>query len=509
VKHRAKSHGVSERIPLRALLKNILLPVLTGILYALAFPSYNLWPLAWIFTVPLLFCVEGAGPGQAFLSGMIAGLIAWAGVVYWIALVMSTYGGMSLFIAILLLILLLAYLALYFGVFALVASRLMDSKFAFLILPGIWVALELIRSYAMFSGFPWALLGHSQLPFTTLAQTAEFGGVFLISAIVMTGNVAMYQAFKKQFTPFAIAVVLLIVCAGFGQWRIGTQALDGTPIKAAAAQANVPQDQKWRKEQVDATLDTYLSLTRQALSQKARLVVWPETACTFYLFRNWPQTLRVLNISEATQADLLVGSPAYEDGKFFNRAYLLRSGRIEGIYDKVHLVPFGEYLPLSGLLKHFFGDLTSEVGDFSAGTSVKPIDGIGVLICFESIFPDISRKLCKQGARLLVNMSNDAWFKTWSTPEQHLQFLCFRAIETRRWVVRAVNHGISAIIDPHGKVVARIGLLKEGMIVCDIQKIDYISFYVRFGPLIALLWASASTIAALTMLYSGVKAKVP
>jgi apolipoprotein N-acyltransferase len=188
---------------------------------------------------------------------------------------------------------------------------------------------------------------------------------------------------------------------------------------------------------------------------------------------------------------------------------LLRRGKIEGIYDKVHLVPFGEYLPFAGILRPFFGNLTAEVGDFSAGTVVKPIDGIGVLICFESIFPDISRKLCKDGAGLLVNMSNDAWFKTWSTPEQHLQFLCFRAIETRRWVIRAVNHGISAIIDPHGRVVDRIGLLKEGMIVGDIQKIDYVSFYVRFGPIIALLWAAASLIAALTMLYAGAKAKVP
>jgi len=365
-----------------------------------------------------------------------------------------------------------------------------------------------MRSYTIFSGFPWALLGHSQLPFTTFVQVAELGGVFLVSAVVMTGNVAIYQAMKKQYAPLAIAVGLVILCAGFGQWRISNGTFEGTPFRVAAAQANVPQDQKWRKEQVDATLDTYLSLTGQAIDKKARLVVWPETACTFYLFRHWPQTWRVLKLSMASQSDLLVGSPAYEDDRFFNRAYLLRSGKIMGSYDKMHLVPFGEYLPFAGLLREYFDGLTAQVGDFSAGTKVEPIEDIGVFICFESIFPDISRQLCKKGARVLVNMSNDAWFKTWSTPEQHLQFACFRAIETRRWVVRAVNHGISAVINPQGKVVEQIGLLKEGMIVCDIKKIDYLSFYVRYGPVVALMWAAASIIAALTMLYAGVKAKV-
>jgi apolipoprotein N-acyltransferase len=508
LKHTATNKRASEVIHLKSLLKPVLLPALAGILYALAFPFFGLWPLAWIFAVPLLFCVEGVSPGRAFLSGMISGLIAWAGVLYWIALVMSTYGGMGLFTATLLLGLLLAYLALYFGAFAWAASRFLKTKFAFLILPGLWMALELMRSYTIFSGFPWALLGHSQLPFTAFVQVAELGGVFLVSAVVMTGNVAIYQAMKKQYAPVAIAAGLVVLCAGFGQWRISFCPFEGTPLRVAAAQANVPQDQKWRKEQVDDTLDTYLSLTEQAIDKKARLVVWPETACTFYLFRQWPQTLRVLKLSMANQSDLLVGSPSYEDGRFFNRAYLLRRGRIMGSYDKIHLVPFGEYLPFAGLLREYFDGLTAQVGDFSAGTKVEPIEDIGIFICFESIFPDISRQLCKKGARVLVNMSNDAWFKTWSTPEQHLQFACFRAIETRRWVVRAVNHGISAVIDPQGRVVERLGLLKEGMIICDIKKIDYLSFYVLYGPVIALMWAVASIIAALTMLYAGAKAKV-
>lgn len=490
-------------------MRRILLPVLSGVLYFLAFPFFDVWPLAWVFAVPLMLAVEGSGPGRAVVSGLVAGLVAWAGVAYWIALVMSTYGGMSLFTAILLLLLLLSYLSVYFGAFAWAACRFEASPWAFLVLPGIWTGLEMFRSYLVFSGFPWALLGHSQLPFTALAQVAELGGVFLVSAVVMTGNVAFYQALRRRYAPLAVTAVLVGACAVFGLWRLQGDAFDGPPVQAAAVQANVPQDQKWRAERVDAVLETYLSLSREAVERGAELVVWPETACTFYLFRHLPQTLRVLELSRGNQVDFLVGSPAYYEGRFYNRAYLLRDGTIEGLYDKVHLVPFGEYLPMASVLKHFFGSLTNEVSDFSAGEVVEPIGDIGVLICFESIFPGISRELTLKGARIIVNMSNDAWFKTWSTPEQHLQQSCFRAIETRRWLVRAVNHGISAVVDPWGRVVQSIGLLQEGMIVQQIARTDFMSLYVRFGPVVPGAWALLSVIAALTMSRRGDKAKGP
>jgi apolipoprotein N-acyltransferase len=336
---------------------------------------------------------------------------------------------------------------------------------------------------------------------------AEVGGVFLVSAVVMMGNVALHQVFKRRYAPLAAAVVLVVACCAFGQWRLSGAGPDGEQVMAAAVQANVPQDQKWRPELAEETLETYVSLSRQALREKAGLVVWPETACTFYLYRSWSLTLKVLKLSLENKADFLVGSPAFVDGRFYNRAYLLSGGRAVGIYDKVHLVPFGEYLPLAGILKPFFGSLTREVSDFSAGNRVEPIDGIGVLICFESIFPDVSRELCLKGAKILVNMSNDAWFKTWSTPSQHLQFACFRAIETRRWVVRAVNHGISAFIDPRGRVVSEIGLLREGVIVHEIRKNDRLTFYVRYGPVLALIWCALALIAALTTWVAGVKAK--
>ncbi|MRR36081.1 apolipoprotein N-acyltransferase, partial [bacterium] len=184
---------------------------------------------------------------------------------------------------------------------------------------------------------------------------------------------------------------------------------------------------------------------------------------------------------------------------FLNRIWLLENGKIGGFYDKVHLVPFGEYLPLAGIIQPFFSGLTEEIGNFSTTQQkAMPIGDMGVLICFESVFPGMARDLCNRGAAYLINASNDAWFKTWSTPEQHLEMTCFRSIETRRWLLSSVNHGISAVISPGGRVVKSIGLLKEGFIVHDITLYGDSTFYTRFGPVIPFFWAGITLIAALT-----------
>ncbi|MGC9324056.1 MAG: apolipoprotein N-acyltransferase [Desulfomonilia bacterium] len=489
-------------------MRALLLAILAGLLYAFSFPSFGLWYCAWVFAVPLFLAVDGKTSREAVFYGLISGLIAWAGTLYWIAYVMDFYGGMSLFPASILLFLLLAYLSVYFGIFAWASRMLGRSRYAFILLPGVWIFLELIRSYLVFSGFPWALVGHSQLPFTSLVQVAEIGGVYLISGMVVMGNVALYQMLRRKYLAGAVTVCLVILACAWGHWRVQVQypTARSDVLKAAVAQANIPQDEKWRPETVTPTIDTYIRLTEDAESQGAELVVWPETACPFYLFRNWELTTRILDLSKKVEADLLVGSPAFEGDKFYNRVWLLRKGSIEGFYDKVHLVPFGEYLPFADILEPVFGNLTQGVGDFSAAGMIHPIEDIGVLICFESIFPDLSRQVCRAGATYLVNVSNDAWFRTWSTPEQHLQMAAFRAIETRRWLLRSVNHGISAIVDPYGRIVSRIDLLEEGVIMEDIAKRTDLTFHTRFGPVICWIWALFSGIAALTSSLLGVKA---
>ncbi len=487
-------------------MRRIILALTAGVLYAVAFPTYNLWPLAWVWAYPLLYLLEGTRPAERFLYGMASGFVAWAGILYWIAYVMETYGGMGLFPAALLLFALLLFLSLYFGVFAWAAGGLIRSRWALLTIPGVWVLLELLRSYVPFSGFPWMLAGYSQFTFTPLIQIAEFGGVYLISGVVLMGNVALYQFIqRREYVPLLVAGILVAACTLWGAWRMENLPAQGEPLKAAVVQANVPQDQKWNPEMVMPTIDTYERLTVIAVEQGAGLVVWPETSCPFYLFRQWEYTPRIMDLSRSHDARILVGSPALEDGRHYNRMWLLEKGKIGGSYDKVHLVPFGEYLPLAHLIEPYFGNLTVGVGNFSAAEEVEPIGDMGVLICFESVFPGLTRDLCNAGATYLVNASNDAWFKTWATPEQHLRMASFRAVESRRWLLRPVNHGISAIISPAGEVVKEIGLLEEGVVLADIAPIKARTFYTGFGPVLAFLWAGIPLIAALTRRMRGVK----
>lgn len=472
-------------------MKNILLAALAGLFYALAFPAYGFWPFACLFAVPLFFAVKDAPWREAFLYGLVAGLVAWGGLIYWVGYVVNIYGYLNLGVSALVLLGLMIYLALYLGLFAALAAGLLPTRLAFLSVPGLWVLLELFRTIAL-TGFPWALLGYAFYPIKPLIQVAEFGGVYLISGLAMLVNLALYRLFRKDFKPLAVAFVLMAACLAWGGWRMHTVPVAGEALRVGIAQANIPQDEKWLNDNVESTVSLYEDLTRQAVRQGAQIVAWPETACNFYLFLDWPPTLKVIALSQEVPARLLIGSPAVElgaDQRYFNRIWLLDKGLIMGSYDKVHLVPFGEYVPMARLLKPFVGKLTEGVSDFSTtNAQARPIEDIGVLICFESLFPDMSRRLSRQGATYLVNASNDAWFSTWSACEQLLAMSAFRAVETRRYLVRPVNHGISAVIDPLGRIVQSLGLLKEGVIVADIQKLSYQTFYTRFGPVIAWLW---------------------
>ena len=482
-------------------MRRLTLAIAAGLCYTASFPTYEVWPLAWIFAVPLLFLAdEETRSIEMFFYGMVSGVVAWAGILYWIAYVMESYGGMGLAPASLLLLLLIVYMAVYFGIFALAVKKLIRSRLAFLTIPGIWVLLELIRSYIMFSGFPWELIGYSQFFWKSFIQIAEFGGVYLIGGIILMVNVSIYKAVRREYIPLALGMCVLVAAAYWGNWRMETLPEDGPPIKVGVAQANIPQDMKWLPEMVGPTIDIYSRLTEEAVDQGAELVVWPETACNFYLFRKWPESSRIIDLSLISDVRLVLGSPAFDEGRYFNRMWLLQRGMVEGYYDKVHLVPFGEYLPLASLIEPFFGNLTQGVGNFSRAGEASPIDGIGILICFESIFPDMTRSLCRKGATYLVNASNDAWFKTWATPGQHLIMAAFRTIESRMWMLRSVNHGISAIINPFGEVVSKIGLLEEGVITGDITGSTYLSFYTKYGPVLAGLWALFSVIAALTII---------
>jgi apolipoprotein N-acyltransferase len=480
-----------------------MLACLSGLLYSLSFPSFNLWPFIFVFAVPLLFAVRDSSVKECLGLGFLAGLVAWAGNLYWVAYIMDIYGFIPLPLCALIFLLLIAYMALYFGIFLILCKFLIKSPFSIITIPGLWILLEIIKSYA-FTGFPWSLAGYALVPFNAIIQNAEWGGIYVLSGLTLMGNVALYKALKKDYIPAVSGIVVIACCISWGWWRSDSLKLDGANLKVGVCQANIPQDQKWRRDMVNPTIDIYTKLTKKAVSQGAEIIVWPETACNFFLFQDWKPTSRIIDISKDANIPMLVGSPALENDKVFNRVWMLDKGLIRGYYDKKHLVPFGEYLPLPWLFG-FLGKLTQEVSDFSKADKLEPIEDIGTLVCFENVFPQLARRLTEKGATWLLTVSNDAWFLDWSTSEQHLKIATIRAIENRRYLVMPVNHGISAVIDPFGRIVNSLGLMKEGTFTAEIKKVLYRTVFSKIGSLIAWIWIFAGIIG---LVWVGVKRRV-
>jgi apolipoprotein N-acyltransferase len=473
-------------------LKRVILACLSGLFYSLSFPSFNLWPFIFVFAVPLLFAAKDSSVKECLGLGFLAGLVAWAGNIYWVAYIMDIYGFIPLPLCALIFLLLIAYLAFYFGVFLILCKFLIKSPFSIITIPGVWIFLEIIKSYA-FTGFPWSLAGYALVPFNAIIQNAEWGGIYVLSGLALMGNVVLYKALRKDYIPAISGFIVIVCCISWGAWRSENLKLDGPNLKVGICQANIPQDQKWRRDMVSPTIDIYKKLTKKALSQGAEIIIWPETACNFYLFQEWTPTARIIDISKDTNVPMLVGSPALENDKYFNRVWMLDKGLIRGYYDKTHLVPFGEYLPLPWLLG-FLGKITQEVSDFSKADKLEPIEDIGTLVCFENVFPELARQLTVKGATWLVTVSNDAWFLDWSTSEQHLKIATIRAIENRRYLVMPVNHGISGVIDPFGRIVSSLGLMKEGSFTTQIKKVSYRTVFSKIGSLIAWIWIFAGII---------------
>jgi apolipoprotein N-acyltransferase len=281
----------------------------------------------------------------------------------------------------------------------------------------------------------------------------------------------------------------------YGAWRTRQiTAISDTSIQVSVgiAQGNIDQSLKWDPAFQEATVHIYEAQTRRLANEGAQLVVWPETAAPFFFQRESPLRQRLLDLAQAAQVDILFGSPAYglDQGPqtLFNRAYLIGpDGVALGSYDKMHLVPFGEYVPMKDLL-FFVHKMVEGIGEFSSGEMAQVLPSslglsLGVMICFESIFPEISRTFVQNDAGVLVNLTNDAWFGDTAGPYQHLSMLTLRAVENHRWIIRAANTGISAFIDPCGRVVARIPLSQHGILVDNVPQLQVNSFYSQHGEL--------------------------
>jgi apolipoprotein N-acyltransferase len=510
--------------------RRFLLASLTGLLYPLCFPGYDQAWLAWIVLVPLHLALMELSPRRAFWIGWITGVIAFAGTMFWVVTAMHLYGKMPLVIAYAVMLLLATYLGLYIGIYSvgLVWLRHRLPGAGFLPGPFLWVALELLRTYA-FSGLPWGLLGYSQSTWIPVIQIADITGVYGVSFSLVLINVALTEIvvwrLRERRAPVAhphtgspaslspdpfpwgpagAAGLTVLVVLGYGAIRLGSSDTQ-TSVRAltiGVVQPNVDQAQKWDEAFRRETMDRYIRLTRQ-VGPHSDLVIWPEAATPFVFERELPYRLELAALAHAQGAPILFGSPAlryYASGRpyLLNSAYLFSSdGEILGRYDKQHLVPFGEYIPLRTLL-FFLDKLVEGIGDFEAGTvptvlTLPAMNGqradldarFGVVICFEVIFPNLVREFVREGANLMVTITNDAWFGESIAPYQHFGMVVFRAVENHVAFARAANTGISGFIDPYGRILETTPLFREAAIQRSIPLGRGPTFYSSYGDLFA------------------------
>jgi apolipoprotein N-acyltransferase len=491
---------------------NMMLAALSGLLLTGAFPKIGLEWLAWFALVPLLAAIANLSARGSFRIGFITGLVHYLSLLYWVVPVMRTYGYLPLYLSVVILFLFAAVLAFFPAVFSMTLAAIGVTPLRCLItMPLLWVALEYIRTF-IFTGFPWALLGYSQYLRHHLIQIADLFGTYGVSFLIVLANAAVFLTItyisrktwhSKPVTKPLLVGASLLFAAGFlltwiyGAWQI--KATDNLMAAAPAArvaviQGNIDQSVKWNPEFQDATIKTYQRLSLAEKSENPDLIVWPESATPFFLFYNKRPTENVLAGIQQAGSDFLIGSPSFlrrdESVIYHNSAYLISPGSKNiSKYDKAHLVPYGEYVPFKKWLP-FLGKLVAQVGDFRPGTPGKTLlwekNALGVQICYEIIFPGLSRAMVKNDAVLLINITNDAWFGTTSGPYQHFSMTIFRAVENRRALARAANTGISGFIDPVGRILASTQLLEEAAVTRTLPLIRKKTFYTRFGDLLAL-----------------------
>jgi apolipoprotein N-acyltransferase len=435
--------------------------MISGLLLVLSLPKPDLYPLAWVAIIPWLYILgSGVTRKQTLLASYAAGLVFFAGAFYWIAQTMVIYGGLSIPLGVGVAGLFVLIHALYFVLFGLgvhVAVRRFGTRGLLFAAP-VWVSVELLRTYIIFSGFPWMLSGYALVPYTGILQIVAWTGIYGLSFLATAVNsIIAYGILRRSKLWLGVAATAILVATFLPVLPVLDVQPPRDPISVRLVQTNIPLDQPWKKPDSDQLLDELGNLSTGPAT-RPQLVVWPETPAPFYLKEDAEFRTRMQSIARKLGAYFLVGYiDSIGEGATNSAGLLDPMGDQVSRYDKMHLVPFGEYVPLKNLL--FFAEsLTRQVGEFIPGSeyTVSTLDGhrISTAICYESIFPDIVRRFVKRGSELLVVITNDGWFGESSAPYQHLRMGVVRSVENRRYMVRTANTGISAIIDPYGRIEA-------------------------------------------------------
>jgi apolipoprotein N-acyltransferase len=392
--------------------------------------------------------------------------------------------------------------------------RAMGVPAALLVAPPAWVATELGRQY-VWDGFPWALLGYSQVTVLPIAQIASVTGVYGLSGLLaLTAAAAAFVLLDRsrlRIGVAAVTIVLVAACALWGRSRIAAGALlaGGTPVKVAVVQGNIAQDDKWEPSLRDAIIGRYVTMTREAIDRGATVIIWPESSLPVYFEDDAARAAVVRRLAMDAGVTLLVGSDQLErrppaapgqqgEERLFNAAFLVKpDGSTGAVYRKMHLVPFGEYVPAQRLL-FFVGPIVEAVSSFHPGDSpvLLPIGHhiVSTAICYEVIYGSLIREFVVNGSEMLTTITNDAWYGRSSAAYQHWDQASLRAIENGRFLARAANTGVSGFVDPYGRVLEKSALFEQAVLVQDLRFLQDRTVYSRTGDLVA--WLSLAFTAA-------------
>jgi apolipoprotein N-acyltransferase len=479
--------------------------------------------LAWAALIPLLWVLNDVRPAEAFRRGIIFGIAHFLSLLYWLVPTMVIYGHLPVYLGIGILFLFATILSMVFVApltYGLALVGRTPARVLFL-LPVFWVAADFLRSF-LFTGFPWELIGYSQYRRLHLIQLLDIVGVYGLSGLIAFANAALLLGClaatgkpwcgkpvggRFAFSAIATATVLIGLTWMYGEMRIAQidqLAADAPKSRVAVVQGNIEQSQKWDPIFQKAAIEKYLRLSLSTRADGPELIVWPESAAPFYFLAEIPPTRMVMQGVAEAATHFLIGAPAFEmrgdKADYYNSAYLVGPRtEVLGRYDKAHLVPYGEYTPFKEFLP-FLGKIVEHVGDFKAGEKGKTLAWmgrkLGIQICYEIIFPELARAQVRNGAVLLITITNDAWYGKTAGPYQHFSLAVLRAVENRRALVRSANTGISGFVDPVGRMLDLTPLMEEAAVMRELPLLDTLTPYTRWGDVFgaACLVVSAAAV---------------
>ena len=479
------------------LLLNFALALLSAILLILTFPniafvSTGLSFLAPVALTPLLIALfREPRPLWRFLLGEFTGIVYWFGICYWIQFVLEVHGGMGRWGGWATFMLFCVAKALHLAVFSLLAAIVMRAPLAIPAVAALWTGIE--RTHPDL-GFAWLALGNAAIDMPLPARIAPYLGVYGISFLFAITAATFAQIVLRRARQQLWWLAIIPLCL-----LLPDLPKPATPSESALiVQTNMPEEAEWTPQSAGAARDHFIKLSLdKALETHPRLIIWPEVPGPIYYYRDPALHQQAADLARAAHAGFLFGTVAETpQGAPLNSAVMLRpGGEFADRYDKIHLVPFGEFVPP---LFGFVNRITQEAGDFVPGNRIVvfPVDshGLGAFICYESVFPEEVREFVKSGANVLANISNDGYFGRSAAREQHLEIVRMRALENRRWILRATNDGISVAIDPAGRVTERFPMYQE---VAETMGYSYVSgttFYTEHGDWFAWLCLFAAAV---------------